>query len=222
MGRICFDSAADYKMPDKVADFLLVEMPEDVEVRCDACIVVVQNIAGILAYAESRKGRPLQEHHVDATMEHLCKTGFYHYDAEPFEPQEGDGRNETYHRLWGPGSQHHWKVEGDPKFGDNIWMSRLRKSCSKFVEDFEEELYSVYQKHVPATSRSTDVQAEATSEGVKALASAMCLTQAGGKKKKKTVHGIAGSCPEELFFFGQPSWKSVLTLHHKQRFDVEL
>eukprot|EP00746_Dinoflagellata_sp_MGD_P025164 gnl/MRDRNA2_/MRDRNA2_15913_c0_seq1.p1 gnl/MRDRNA2_/MRDRNA2_15913_c0~~gnl/MRDRNA2_/MRDRNA2_15913_c0_seq1.p1 ORF type:complete len:242 (-),score=61.31 gnl/MRDRNA2_/MRDRNA2_15913_c0_seq1:202-927(-) len=198
-------------------------MPDDPQLRCDACSIIAQNLAGALLHTEALRERPLSEFQYESAIEQVCKEGLDEYTTRRVMGLNGEGKT----RLNGPGSEAS-RLKGAIIQG-GYWAARMQSACRSVVGEIEEEqIYAKFKKFVDAPKRKLTKQNEA---GVQAFVKDICLHKEdeaqGNKKKKKkqkqqsrqTIHS---SCSEELFFFGEEEWKAVLDLRKRMQHKIEL
>eukprot|EP00746_Dinoflagellata_sp_MGD_P162642 gnl/MRDRNA2_/MRDRNA2_90283_c0_seq1.p1 gnl/MRDRNA2_/MRDRNA2_90283_c0~~gnl/MRDRNA2_/MRDRNA2_90283_c0_seq1.p1 ORF type:complete len:266 (+),score=82.07 gnl/MRDRNA2_/MRDRNA2_90283_c0_seq1:35-832(+) len=211
------------KMSFKTPDFTEEEreskaMPDNPQLRCDACGIIAQNLAGALLHTEALRKRPLFESQYEAAIEQVCKEGLDEYGAK-----EVDGKM----RFSGPGS--FASASAGMIMGGGNWGVRMKGGCRSLVGELEEEeIYKKYSKFVDAP-KDKKVSSKKSEAGVQAFVKDICLqkdNEAKGKKKKKkkkqSTQTIQGSCTEELFFFGEKEWKAVLDKRKKDQYKIEL
>mmetsp|Transcript_29423 Transcript_29423/g.80444 ORF Transcript_29423/g.80444 Transcript_29423/m.80444 type:complete len:243 (-) Transcript_29423:144-872(-) len=192
-------------------------MPDSAELRCDACNIIAQGVAGAFLHAESLRGRPLKEFQVDAILAQVCESGLDKYEVTKVG---GSLRFDV------PGA---FKAESGGhimKSTSAHWTLRLKQACLGIIGDIGEEvLYSKFRSHLPKPSETGKVRVAVTSQVAEAFVRDVCLRPQGrrdGKGRKKAAsQSMHGSCDGNPFF-SEAGWTEVLQLREKERHKIEL
>merc|ERR1712232_896380 len=108
----------------------------------------------------------------------------------------------------------------------SMWQDRLRSACRGIIEKTgEDELYNIYQKHLPAPALNAVDELKSFS-GADAFVRELCEQQeteeATSKRKKKKKKGrssqdVRNSCNQTQLFFSVEGWQEVLKKGSKDR-----
>lgn len=223
---------------EETEDLKSVAIPDRGELRCDACSLIMQSLAGALAHAESLRDRPLTESQIYATLEYICKPGLSDYGVYTNIPGP-DGSDTTRFQVpgqWPTGPNFQMKMSS---YGTK-YKNRLVTGCRQILEKIgEEEFYELYQKHVPAPAKGrkkNDVDVNATFAPTEAFLRAVCVKSGGdeeqvpeetkSKKKKrkatKSSQDVRNECDADQFFFSLEGWQMVVAKTKKNVGKVEL
>jgi len=223
---------------EETEDLKSVAIPDRADLRCDACSLIMQNLAGALAHAESSRERPLTESQIYATLEYICKPGLDDYGVYTNIPGP-DGSETTRFQVpgqWPTGPHLPMRMSGF----STKYKKRLVTGCKQILEKIgEEEFYELYQKHVPAPAKGRkrgDVDANGTFVPTQAFLRAVCVKSGGDeeeepadkkskkkkKKKTKSSQDVRNECDADQFFFSMEGWQEVVKKTKKDVGRVEL
>eukprot|EP00747_Dinoflagellata_sp_TGD_P119761 gnl/TRDRNA2_/TRDRNA2_173087_c0_seq6.p1 gnl/TRDRNA2_/TRDRNA2_173087_c0~~gnl/TRDRNA2_/TRDRNA2_173087_c0_seq6.p1 ORF type:complete len:212 (+),score=38.59 gnl/TRDRNA2_/TRDRNA2_173087_c0_seq6:58-693(+) len=166
------------------------------EIRCEQCMITVQNIAAAFLSSESKKGRPLNEMQVSATLEGVCpalngpdlgahKSGTLQSACERI--LHGSDESDLYATF-----QKH--VTAPKKSGKHIL--HVSESKKDGVGKFMQELCLAKKQ-------------DAAAGGAKP------------SKKKRSATPLC-SCSEDLFYFPTKDWKETLKMRKNFNRKIEL
>jgi len=223
---------------EETEDLKSVAIPDRADLRCDACSLIMQNLAGALAHAESSRERPLTESQIYATLEYICKPGLDDYGVYTNIPGP-DGSETTRFQVpgqWPTGPHLPMRMSGF----STKYKKRLVTGCKQILEKIgEEEFYELYKKHVPAPAKGRkrgDVDANGTFVPTQAFLRAVCVKSDGDeeeepadkkskkkkKKKTKSSQDVRNECDADQFFFSMEGWQEVVKKTKKDVGRVEL
>eukprot|EP00747_Dinoflagellata_sp_TGD_P119756 gnl/TRDRNA2_/TRDRNA2_173087_c0_seq1.p1 gnl/TRDRNA2_/TRDRNA2_173087_c0~~gnl/TRDRNA2_/TRDRNA2_173087_c0_seq1.p1 ORF type:complete len:213 (+),score=42.97 gnl/TRDRNA2_/TRDRNA2_173087_c0_seq1:58-696(+) len=167
------------------------------EIRCEQCMITVQNIAAAFLSSESKKGRPLNEMQVSATLEEVCPVLRF-YGGEGADKSETpqpacerilhDSEESDLYTIF----QKH--VTAPKKSGKHIL--HVSEGKKDGVGNFMRELCLAKKK-------------DAAAGGAKP------------SKKKRSATPLC-SCSEDLFYFPTKDWKETLKMRKNFNRKIEL
>eukprot|EP00747_Dinoflagellata_sp_TGD_P107793 gnl/TRDRNA2_/TRDRNA2_170215_c1_seq1.p1 gnl/TRDRNA2_/TRDRNA2_170215_c1~~gnl/TRDRNA2_/TRDRNA2_170215_c1_seq1.p1 ORF type:complete len:240 (+),score=35.45 gnl/TRDRNA2_/TRDRNA2_170215_c1_seq1:69-788(+) len=189
------------------------------ELRCDACAIVAQHIAGALMHSEHASGRPLHELGLAASLRKTCLALIQEYNTKMI------GEDLRYS---GPGT-FGATMQGNMSRG---WKASflLKEACDSTMGALEQaELYALFSSHVLESKGESKTEIWDLASGVETFAQALCLRSEKGARKhiyeeaktKRPKKEILGACSKELFYFRSVSFMEVLKVRHERNVHAE-
>eukprot|EP00747_Dinoflagellata_sp_TGD_P052932 gnl/TRDRNA2_/TRDRNA2_148180_c0_seq1.p1 gnl/TRDRNA2_/TRDRNA2_148180_c0~~gnl/TRDRNA2_/TRDRNA2_148180_c0_seq1.p1 ORF type:complete len:283 (+),score=51.33 gnl/TRDRNA2_/TRDRNA2_148180_c0_seq1:109-957(+) len=199
------------------------------ELRCDACLVIVQHIAADFLMSESKRKRPLKDDVASQSVAKVCGDELQDGPLRIYGTRLTDGK----HRLAGPGAI--IEKDGPMKRMGGMIGGNLNDACVAVTQSspVAGALYSKFQKHVAAPARGRAYSNEAA-EGVRKLAKELCMEKKAKQKSKgkssqaeneneslatateDTSANVLGSCSKAHFFFSLSGFEDVVQSAEKE------